>query len=129
MPVFLSSCESELIRRQDERIRRQNEEILRQRREIEELKLAREGQETKRRECNRALGDFEKAQTLKDGQEAVALYRRGLRLCPDDDVARYELGKILRGLGRMEEARAEFEGALKINPNFLDARRQLETLR
>jgi hypothetical protein len=31
-------------------------------------------------------------------------------------------------MGQAQDARMEFEAALKINPNFHDARRQLETL-
>jgi len=44
-------------------------------------------------------------------------------------VAHYELGKVLRGMGRTREAQAEFEAALKINPDFHEAKRQLETIK
>jgi tetratricopeptide (TPR) repeat protein len=127
--ILLSACESELIRKQDGEIRRQQEEIMRQRQEIEGLVLARKKEEQKRQDCNRAFRDFEKAQAAKEPHEAVSLYRGGLRLCPDDDVAHYELGKILRGMGRTREAQEEFEAALKINPNFHEAKRQLEGLK
>ena len=127
---FLSSCESEIIRQQEETIRLQQEEITRQRREIKELVDARQREEQKRRDCNRAFRDyFEKAQGDKDPQRAISLYRQGLEVCPDDDVAHYELGKILRDVGRVEEARREFAAAVKLNPDFLDARKQLETLK
>ena len=125
--VFLSSCESELIRQQEEQIRRQQEEIARQRQEIEEIVAAQQREERKRQDCNRAFQDFEKAQSAKEPREAVRLYRQGLQLCPDDDVAHYELGKILQGMGQNQDAQQEFEAAVKINPNFRDARRQLET--
>ncbi|MFQ5540250.1 MAG: tetratricopeptide repeat protein [Candidatus Binatia bacterium] len=127
--LFISSCESELIRKREEQIRHQQEEILRQRKEIEKLNLARQKEEQKRRDCNRAFRSFEKAQAAKDADGAIALYRQGLKLCPDDDVAHYELGIILRDIGRTQEAQEEFEAALKINPNFLNAKRQLETLK
>lgn len=126
---ILSACESELIRKQEEQIRLQQEEIMRQRQEIDELVMARRGEEQKRQDCNRAFRAFEKAQAAKDLRDAVILYREGLRLCPDDDVAHFELGKILRGMGQTQEAQQEFEAALKINPNFSDAKRQLETIR
>lgn len=129
LSLFLSACESELMRRQEEQIRFQQEEIVRQRREIEELALARQREEQKRQDCNRAFQDFERAQGAKEPREAVTLYRQGLKLCPDDDVAHYELGKILQSMGQAQDARMEFEAALKINPNFHDARRQLETLK
>ena len=126
----LSSCESEVIRHQEERIRLQQEEIVRQRREIQELIAAGQKEEEKRRDCNRAFRDyFEKAQAEKEFAKAVPLYREGLKICPDDDVAHYELGKVLQEFGRTEEARAEFEAAVKINPDFNDARRQLEALK
>jgi tetratricopeptide (TPR) repeat protein len=44
-------------------------------------------------------------------------------------VAHYELGNILAGMGRRDEAREEFEAALKINPNFKGARQELEKLK
>jgi tetratricopeptide (TPR) repeat protein len=126
---FLSACASELIRKQDEQIRLQREEIKIQRKEIEELLAARQRAEQKRQDCNRAFRDFEKGQATRDPEEAVALYRSGLRLCPDDDVAHYELGKILQTIGRTQEAGEEFAAAVRINPNFHDAKRQLEIIK
>jgi tetratricopeptide (TPR) repeat protein len=52
-----------------------------------------------------------------------------LAICPDDDVAHYELGRTLADAGRRTEAEREYEAALKINPDFADARRQLEAIR
>jgi tetratricopeptide (TPR) repeat protein len=52
-----------------------------------------------------------------------------LALCPDDDVAHYELGKILAANGRNTEAQVELEAALKINPDFIEAKNQLEALK
>ncbi len=124
----LVSCDSEVIRQRDELIRQQQEEIARQRNEIEQIKQKKQLEEKKRRDCNRAFEDFERAQALKGKEEAAALYRRGLGLCPDDDVAHYELGKILVSSGKLREAEQEFAAALTINPNFVEARRQLDTL-
>ena len=59
----------------------------------------------------------------------MSLYREGLAICPDDDVAHYELGRALADAGRCAEAEKEFEAALKINPDFADARRQLDAIR
>lgn len=122
------SCASEQIRKNEEEIQRQQEEITRLRTEIEELKLAQQAEEQKRQNCNRAFRDFERAQATKDPDQAIAFYRMGLKLCPDDDIAHYELGRILSAAGRAEEAAEEFEAALKINPNFQDAKRRLEAL-
>ena len=121
---FLSACETELMRQQAETIRVQKEEIAR----LEELQAAREKEAQKRQACSVAFRHFEKAQAAKATRDAVALYREGLKLCPDDDVAHYELGKILSGMGRTQEAREEFEAALKINPKFHGARQELEKM-
>jgi tetratricopeptide (TPR) repeat protein len=87
-------------------------------------------QDQKLRDCNRAFREyFEKAQTSSAPDQAIALYREGLALCPDDDVARYELGKLFAVRGRYSEAEQEFEAALKINPDFADAKTQLESVR
>ncbi len=127
--VFFWACESELTRQREEQIRLQQEEIARQRREIEEIAAAQQREERKRRDCNRAFQHFEKAQAAKSPTEAVTLYRQGLQLCSDDDVAHYELGKILQDMGQAQEAQQEFEAALRINPNFRDAKRQLEMIK
>ncbi len=84
--------------------------------------------EQKRQDCNLAFRDFEKAQVAATRDQAIAIYRKGLELCPDDDVARYELGKIFMAVGRRAEAQEEFEAALRINPDFKSARLELKAL-
>ncbi len=80
--------------------------------------------------CNRAYADyFEKAQAARDREKAIALYRDGLAICPNDDVAHYELGKALADRKRYADAQKEFEAALRINPGFTDARKQLDAVR
>ena len=128
LALFVSSCETELMRQQAETIRQQEEEISRLKQEREEMAAAKQKAEEKRASCSRAFRDFESAQAAKNPRDAVALYREGLKLCPDDDVARYELGKVLAGMGRGEEAREEFEAALKINPKFQGAKQELEKI-
>jgi len=44
-------------------------------------------------------------------------------------VAHYELGKVMVERGLYAEAEKEFEAALKINPDFVDAKKQLDTVR
>ena len=130
LALLASSCKAELIRKQKEQIEQQQEEITRQKQEVEELRLARQREEQKRRDCNRAFREyFEKAQAAQDPQETVPLYRQGLELCPDDDVAHYELGKILLQLGQTGEAQEEFEKALELNPDLQAARRELESIK
>lgn len=128
LPFLFSACQSETLRQQQEILRQQEEQIARQRKEIEALRLAKQHEEQKRQDCNRAFDYYEKAQAAKDPGDAASLYRQGLKLCPEDDVAHYELGKILRSSGQVKEAEEEFETALKINPNFIEAKRQLDAM-
>ncbi|HEY1373785.1 MAG TPA: tetratricopeptide repeat protein, partial [Candidatus Binatia bacterium] len=82
----------------------------------------------KQRACRRAFRSFEQAQSANNPREAESFYREELALCPSDDVAHYELGRVLAGLGRTGEARQEFEAALNINPQFRGARQELSRL-
>ena len=127
---FLAGCSSEVLEKQAEQLRRQEIELARQRKEINDLLAGQKVQDQKSRDCNRAFREyFEKAQASSDSEQAVALYREGLAICPDDDVAHYELGKVMVERGSYAEAEKEFEAALKINPDFVDARKQLDTVR
>ncbi len=127
---LLAGCSSEVLEKQAEQLRRQEIEIARQRKEINDLLAGQKLQDQKSRDCNRAFREyFEKAQASSDPAQAIALYREGLALCPDDDVAHYELGKVMVERGLYAEAEKEFEAALKINPDFVDAKRQLDTVR
>jgi tetratricopeptide (TPR) repeat protein len=122
-------CNSEVLEKQAEQIKQQEAEIARQRQEIEALASGQKVQDQKQQDCNRAFRDyFEKAQLQSDRDKTIALYRQGLGLCPDDDIAHFELGKTLAAAGRSAEAQQEFEAALKINPDFIEAKNQLETL-
>jgi tetratricopeptide (TPR) repeat protein len=126
----LAACNSEILERQAAQIKQQEAEIARQRQEINDLMTAQKTQDQKLRDCNRAFREyFDKAQTSVDPEEAIALYREGLKLCPDDDVGHYELGKVLAARGRSAEAASEFEAALKINPSFIDAKKRLDAVR
>jgi Flp pilus assembly protein TadD len=127
---FLPACNSEALQQQAEQIKQQEAEIARQRQEIESLVTAQKAETQKRRDCNRAFREyFEKAEAIADREQAVVLYRDGLALCPDDEVAHHELGKALVERGRYAEAEKEFEAALKINPDFADAKKRLEDVR
>jgi tetratricopeptide (TPR) repeat protein len=127
--VFLPGCNSEVLEKQAEQIKQQEAEIARQRQEIEALKAGQKIQDQKQQDCNRAFRDFfEKAQAIADRDKAISLYREGLALCPDDDIAHFELGKMLAAAGRNDDAQQEFEAALKINPGFIEAKNQLDAL-
>jgi tetratricopeptide (TPR) repeat protein len=128
--ALLSSCLTgyleEDLKKQQEQIKEQNAEMARQRAELEALRQSKQTSD----QCSRAFRDyFDKAQLSTNRDEQISLYRQGLQLCPDDDVAHYELGRVLVDAGRRGEAEQEFEAALKINPGFDEARRQLDVLR
>ena len=128
--TLLPSCMTEALERQAEQLRQQNEEITRQRKEIEALAGGKQVQDRQQQDCSRAFREyFDKAQLSTNRDEVISLYRKGLELCPDDDVAHYEFGRALADAGRRDEAEKEFDAALKINPGFAEARRQLDTLR
>jgi len=128
--LVAAACNSEVLERQAGQIREQEQEIARQRKELEALAAGQQIQDQKQQDCNRAFRDyFDKAQQSTNREQTIALYRDGLTICPDDDVAHYELGRALADAGRRADAEREYETALKINPDFGDARRQLEALR
>jgi tetratricopeptide (TPR) repeat protein len=125
-----AACNSEVLERQAAQIRDQEEEIARQRKELDALASGQQVQDQKQKDCTRAFREyFDKAQASSDREQIISLYRDGLAICPDDDVAHYELGRALADAGRRDEAEKEFAAALKINPDFADARRQLEAIR
>ena len=128
--MLVSACQSEILQKQAEQIKQQQEEIAAQRKQINDLLAAQKLEDQKRRDCNRAYREFfEKGARSSDREQAIALYRDGLVLCPDDDVAHYELGKALLERGRTQEATKEFEAALKINPAFIEVKKQLDSVR
>jgi Flp pilus assembly protein TadD len=132
LPILLlvSSCRTAELEKQAQLIKEQEAEIARQRAEIAALIAGQKAEKKKQSDCNRAFRDyFEPAQASADRERAIALYRHGIVLCPDDEVAHYELGKLLATQGLNREAEIEFESALKINPAFTDAKARLDALR
>ncbi|MGH7793718.1 MAG: tetratricopeptide repeat protein [Candidatus Binatia bacterium] len=128
--MSLTACNSEMLERQAEQLRQQEIEIARQRKDLEALAAGQKIQDQKYKDCVRAFRDyFDKAQLSTNREEAISLYRQGLAICPDDDVAHYELGRALADAGRSAEAAEAFEAALKINPDFDEAKRQLDAVR
>src|ERR1043166_136412 len=92
--VIAAACNSEVLERQAGQIREQEQEIARQRKELAALAAGQQVQDQKQQDCKRAFRDyFDKAQQSTDREQTIALYRDGLAICPDDDVAHYELGR------------------------------------
>ena len=132
--IVLSGCLTRYLEenaaRMDAQMKEQSTEIAQQRKAIEALSAGQTLSDTKKLECERAFREyFDKAQISTNRDQAIDLYQKGLGICPDDDVAHYELGRALANAGRYGEAEKEFETALKINPGFVDAKSQLELVR
>jgi Flp pilus assembly protein TadD len=71
--------------------------------------------------CERAL------RRLDDGNKLGALedFRRAVALAPQDPELHNNIGVICFELGRLEEARAAFEHAIEVEPDYLAARLNL----
>lgn len=74
-----------------------------------------------------AAGRAAKAQGRID--EAIAQYRRALRLAPAQAEFHVSLGLALRAAGRLDEARGAYETAIAIAPQFAEAHHNLGNLR
>jgi tetratricopeptide (TPR) repeat protein len=61
--------------------------------------------------------------------EAVGYWRESLRYRQNDAAMHNDLGEVLGRLGHSREAVAEFEAALRIDPNQENARRNLQAAR
>ena len=130
LATVVSACSSEVLEKQAEQIKQQELEIARQRKDLEAMLAGQKLQDQKQQDCNRAFREyFEKAQLSSDRDQAIVLYREGLSLCADDEVAHYELGRALADRGRYLEAEREFQAALNLKPDFTDAKRHLEAAR
>jgi tetratricopeptide (TPR) repeat protein len=130
LATVFSACSSEVLEKQAEQIKQQELEIARQRKDLEAILAGQKLQDQKQQDCNRAFREyFEKAQLSSDRDQAIVLYREGLSVCANDEVAHYELGRALADRGRYPEAEREFEAALNLKPDFTDAKRHLEAAR
>ena len=58
---------------------------------------------------------------LRQGKEALAAYQKTTELMPNDAEAHYNLGVVLKNLGRLNDAVASYRRALKIKPNYAEA--------
>jgi len=130
--LLLPSCalfDNSRLEQQRVEIERLHQESDQLRREADAIRDQREKEERDRAACNRAFSAFSAARTASDDATAIAHYRAGLDQCPGDDVAHNELGELYARIDRTAEARAEFEAALKLNPSFARAQKNLDALR
>ena len=67
---------------------------------------------------------FDQAQAAEQANDmatAERLYRRVMRIDPGDPAAAYNLGNLLRSVGRKTEAEAAYRAATKADPRFAEA--------
>ena len=57
--------------------------------------------------------------------EAIAQYRKVLKIQPDFAEAHNNLGNALKGRGQIEEAMAQYQEAVKIDPDLAEAHNNL----
>jgi tetratricopeptide (TPR) repeat protein len=67
---------------------------------------------------------FEQAQAAEEAHDvatAERLYRRVMKIDPDEPAAAFNLGNLLRAAGRKVEGEAAYRAAVKADPGFTDA--------
>jgi tetratricopeptide (TPR) repeat protein len=130
--LSLSACslfDNTQLEQQRAEIARLKQEAEQLRQEADALQQQRQKEEKEREACNRAFRSFSAARKATKNEEAIDLYREGLTLCPSDDVAHNELGELYMRLRRKADAKAEFEAALRLNPNFSRAQKNLDAVK
>jgi len=123
--ILFDNTKLEQQRAELARLKGESEQL---RQEAEALRQQTRKEDTEREACNRAFYSFDMGRKAGDTEEAIAQYQEGLALCPKDDVAHNELGEIYMRMGRKAEAVVEFQAALRINPNFSRAQRNLDAV-
>ena len=129
--VFCLSCslfDNSLLDQQRAEIVRLKKEAETLRQETAALQTKKQTSDREKESCNAAFKDFESARGVPKPSAKIRRYITGLKKCPNDDVAHYELAQIYLSVGQSGLARLQLEEALRINPNFTRARKQLESI-
>jgi len=81
-----------------------------------------------RRACREGAKYFDQAHRTQRLDRKIHLLKKGLRYCPNNPAAHNDLGVALVLRGDAREARAHFNRALRLDPNYQPARRNLDRL-
>lgn len=79
-------------------------------------------------DADEAFVQAQSAEAAGDLRMAESLYRRVMKLAPDDPAAGLNLGNLLRDAGRQVEAEAAYQRAVKADPGFAPAWHNLADL-
>lgn len=80
-------------------------------------------------DCSGAASEVKNANRASESADKLFHLRRALRLCPDDPDIHVRLGKVYKDLNRKSDAEFEFKEALRLNPDFKPAQKELSTKR
>ncbi len=80
-------------------------------------------------ECIEAQAEMTKANALQESADKLFHLRRALRLCPGNPSYHNALGELYLKLDRKDDARYEFDEALKLEPGNRQAQANIEYLK
>ena len=78
--------------------------------------------------CKEGDQEYALAKTKTESAEKLYHLRRALRVCPEQAVYHNAIGEIYLELQRIDDARFEFNEALRINPDFAEAKNNLNRI-
>ncbi len=81
-----------------------------------------------RRACRKGEQYFNRAYRARNLDRKVYLLKKGLRYCPNNPAAHNDLGVALVLRGKDRAARGHFKHALRLDPDYYPARRNLDRL-
>ena len=71
---------------------------------------------------------MEKADKVTDSSDKLFHVRRALRLCPNNAVSHAKLGDIYLSMNRKDDAKFEYQEALRLDPSLTSAQNGMENL-
>jgi tetratricopeptide (TPR) repeat protein len=81
------------------------------------------------KECRDAGEEIQKAGQVREVADKLFHNRRALRLCPQDPALHHSLAGVYLELGRLEDAKFEFQEALRLDPSYEPSKAALKNLK